>query len=72
MAVTVFDLYDWDPEQLDIFSSERGYLAARRISDALDAVNNRYGEFVVTPATMIDMKGVVLDRIAFGNVRDME
>jgi len=72
MAVTVFDLHQQDPEQLDLFGSERGYLAARRISDALDAVNNRYGEFMVTPASMLDMQGVVLDRIAFGNVRDME
>lgn len=72
MSVTVFDLHDWDPEQLDLFGSERGYLAARRISDALDAVNNRYGEFVVTPANMMFMNKVVLDRIAFGNVRDME
>ena len=40
-------------------------------SDALDAVNNRYGEFVALPASMLDMKGVVLDRIAFGNVRDL-
>lgn len=72
MSVTVFDLHDWDPEQLDLFGSERGYLAARRISDALDAVNNRYGEFVVTPANMMSMNKVVLDRIAFGNVRDME
>lgn len=72
MAVTVFDLHEWDPEQLDLFGSERGYLAARRISDALDAVNNRYGEFVVAPANMLSMRGVVLDRIAFGNVRDME
>lgn len=72
MAVTVFDLHDWDPEQLDLFGAERGYLAARRISDALDAVNNRYGEFVVTPASMMDMNGVVLDRIAFGSIRDMQ
>ncbi len=71
MAVSVFDLHPWQPEQLDLFGSERGYLAARRISDALDAVNNRYGEFVITPAHMMDMRGVVLDRIAFGNVRDL-
>lgn len=71
MSVSVFDLHDWQPEQLDLFGSERGYLAARRISDALDSVNNRYGEFVVTPAVMMDMSGLVLDRIAFGNVRDM-
>ncbi len=71
VAVSTFDLHEWDPEQLDLFGSARGFLAARRISDALDAVNNRYGEFVVTPATMLDMHGVVLDRIAFGSVRDM-
>ncbi len=72
MAVTAFDLHEWDPEQLDLFGGERGYLAARRMSDALDAVNNRYGEFVVTPASMMDMSGVVLDRIAFGSIRDIE
>ena len=71
MAVSTFDLHSWDPEQLDLFGDARGYLAGKRISDALDAVNNRYGEFVVTPAAMMDMRGVVLDRIAFGNVRDL-
>lgn len=71
MAVSTFDLHDWDPEQLDLFEQGRGFLAARRISDALDAVNNRYGEFVVAPASMMDMNGTVLDRIAFGNVRDL-
>lgn len=25
----------------------------------------RYGEFVITPGTMMDMKGEILDRIAF-------
>jgi hypothetical protein len=37
----------------------------------MDLVNNRYGEFVVTPATMMDMSGTILDRIAFGQVRDV-
>ncbi len=71
MAVSTFDLHEWDPEQLDLFEQGRGFLAARRISDALDAVNNRYGEFVVTPASMMDMNGTILDRIAFGSVRDL-
>jgi DNA polymerase-4 len=43
----------------------------KRTSDAVDAINNRYGEFVVTPAMMMDMGGTILDRIAFGQVRDM-
>jgi DNA polymerase-4 len=43
----------------------------KRTSDAVDAINNRYGEFVINPAAMMDMKGEILDRIAFGQVRDM-
>lgn len=71
MALTVFGLAPWDPEQLDLFAADRGISASKRLSDALDAVNNRYGEFVLTPATMMDMKGTILDRIAFGQVRDL-
>jgi DNA polymerase-4 len=46
--------------------------AGKRVSDAVDAINNRYGEFVITPAAMTDMQGTILDRIAFGQVKDME
>lgn len=90
MSVHVFDLHDWDPEQLSIFDIEqpkmssdknivktvavdiRSVGARKRVSDAVDNINNRYGEFVVTPAAMMDMSGEILDRIAFGQVKDME
>ncbi len=84
MAITTFNLAPADPEQLNLFEVEteqmpldptlrplRRLVAERRLSDALDEVNNRYGEFVVTPATMMDMQGTILDRIAFGNVKDL-
>jgi DNA polymerase-4 len=98
MSVTVFNLSDWDPEQLSIFDSEgqkskventeskvegqkskvktiatdiRSQGARKRTSDAVDAINNRYGEFVINPAIMMDMNGEILDRIAFGQVKDM-
>lgn len=45
--------------------------ARKRVSDAVDAINNRYGEFVITPAMMLDMQGTILDRIAFGQVKDL-
>jgi DNA polymerase-4 len=84
MAITVYDLEPWDPEQMSIFDSPdmlvateqkkgiqqseyRSQEATRRLSDAMDVVNNRYGEFVITPATMMDMKGEILDRIAFSS-----
>ncbi len=82
MAITAFDLEPVDPEQLNLFETVdtsimtnevkrlRSMSAERRLSDALDGINNRYGEFVVTPATMMDMQGEILDRIAFGAVKD--
>lgn len=86
MAITTFNLEPVDPEQMNLFDPEgmgskaegitglqeyKSFASERRLSDALDLVNNRYGEFVVTPATMMDMQGTILDRIAFGNVRDI-
>ena len=82
ISVTVFDLHPWDPEQLSIFEQEdkesfvpdhdyRNVNARKKVSDAVDTINNRYGEFVVTPASMMDMSGEILDRVAFGQVRDV-
>lgn len=84
MAVTVFNLAPYNPVQTSLFDlqprdsgrldgtvAHRSYEAAKRISDAVDAVNDRYGEFVITPAAMMDMQGEILDRVAFGQVRDL-
>ena len=50
----------------------RSQEATRRLSDAMDAVNTRYGEFVITPGAMMDMKGEILDRIAFSATPQMD
>lgn len=85
MAITTFNLEPVDPEQISLFDPEgmgtkaegitglqeyKSFASERRLNDALDVINNRYGEFVVTPAAMMEMQGEILDRIAFGNVRD--
>jgi DNA polymerase-4 len=84
MSVHVFGLHPWNPEQLNIFDIDTrqegirldrthysSISANKRVSDAVDNINNRYGEFVITPAMMLDMQGTILDRIAFGQVRDL-
>jgi len=84
MSVHVFGLHPWNPEQLNIFDAESrnedvrldrthysSISARKRVSDAVDSINNRYGEFVITPAMMLEMQGTILDRIAFGQVRDL-
>jgi DNA polymerase IV len=38
----------------------------KALTQALDAICNRFGEFTVTPARMLHMEKKVLDRIAFG------
>ena len=32
----------------------------------------RWGAFVITPASMMDMEDIILDRIAFGGVKELE
>jgi len=40
----------------------------RDITKALDAIADRFGDFVIHPARMVNMEQRVLDRIAFGKV----
>jgi hypothetical protein len=35
-------------------------------------VNDRWGEFVITPALMLGMEDIILDRISFGGMKDLE
>jgi DNA polymerase IV len=36
------------------------------VAKAMDRINDKYGEFVITSALMMKMDQVILDRIAFG------
>jgi len=38
----------------------------------MNKVNDRWGEFVVTPALMLGMEDIILDRVSFGGVKDLE
>jgi DNA polymerase-4 len=66
LAVTVYDLIPNNNEQLEIFSSP-----THAVSQALDKINDKWGEFSITPALMMGMGGTILDRIAFGGIREL-
>lgn len=70
LAVNCFTLNSADTTQLDLFNTSK--VKWRKVSNAVDTINDRYGEFVITPATMMDMEKIVLDRIAFGRIRELE
>ncbi len=64
ISVSCFSLNQNDNQQLELI--DMGGEKINKISYALDKINNRFGEFTVVPAIMIDMKDTVIDRIAFG------
>jgi len=70
MGVSSYHLAENNEMQLSLF--ENDYSKARSVSDAADKINDVYGEFTIAPGIMMDMDDVILDRIAFGGVRDME
>jgi DNA polymerase IV len=69
MGVTAYDLLPYTPEQLSLFDGDHG--DKRALSRSLDAVNDRYGDMAVGSALLAGMEGFILDRVAFGSVKDV-
>ena len=67
LAVSVYALVPGAAEQLDMFLSP-----THAISNAMDEINDKYGDFVVTPALMMGMENIILDRISFGGVKELQ
>jgi DNA polymerase IV len=67
LAVSVYDLIPSRSEQLDMFSSK-----SHAVAKAVDRINDTYGEFVITPTLMMGMDETIIDRIAFGGVKELE
>jgi DNA polymerase-4 len=67
VAVSVYDLIPSTDEQLELFASPQ-----HKVSEAMDEINDKYGEFVITPALMMGMQDIILDRVAFGGVKELQ
>jgi DNA polymerase-4 len=70
LAVSCYELVKDNSDQLELFGS--GEQKRKQLSKALDKINDRYGEYVITPALMMGMNETILDRISFGGVKDLE
>ena len=69
LAVTSFLLTPRGTGQIGLWNmDERKW----KITDALDAIADRWGEFTVIPGRMLAMEQKVLDRIAFGRVSELQ
>jgi len=66
ISVGVFNLEPTQPTQLGLFDDTR--LDTRSLAKAADIINDRYGEFTMTPALMANMQNTIIKRVAFGSV----
>lgn len=69
IGVTVFNLTQATPMQMGLFDDSR--IDTRSLAFAADKVNDRYGEFTLTPGNMINMQDIILKRVAFGSVSEL-
>lgn len=69
LAVSCFNLAKIKEPQLTLFED---LLKKEKLVKAVDRVNSRWGNFVITPARMLGTGGYVPDRIAFGGVKELE
>lgn len=67
--ISVFNLSSSSPQQATIFDNTKQ--DSRALAKALDAINNRYGEYTITPASMANMENIIIKRVPFGSVRDL-
>lgn len=70
LAVSCFDLVPVGSVQASLFDTD--FEKRRHVSDALDTINDKYGEYVITPALMMGMDDLIVDRIAFGGVKELQ
>ena len=44
----------------------------RKVAKAMDKINDKWGEWTIYPALMLGREKEVIDRIAFGGVKELE
>lgn len=67
MAMTAYALEPVRANQPALF--EDFHARRERLEDAMDSVNDRYGDLTVAPATVVKSKNPMKDKIPFGSIR---
>jgi hypothetical protein len=65
LAVSVYDLVPHHSEQLEMFSAK-----SHAVAEAMDKINDKDGEFVQYAGIHDGDDDTIIDRIAFGGVRE--
>lgn len=70
LAVSCYNLSPVQGVQESLFDTD--HQKRRNVAQAVDDMNDRYGEFVITPALMMGLDDQIIDRISFGGVKELE
>jgi DNA polymerase IV len=70
LEIHCFDLSVATAMQESLFDTQRE--KKRKVSKALDGINDKWGEWTIYSARMFGRQKEVIDRIAFGGVKDLE
>jgi DNA polymerase IV len=68
IAVSCFNLKQSQNTQMNLL--EDMDKKANRVR-AIDQINAKWGDFVITPARMMGMKEIVIDRVSFGSIKEL-
>ncbi len=69
ISIACFNLEKNCLNQLNLIPQEE---KKRSLTQALDSISKRFGELSVFPASTIKIKDKIVDRIAFGNINELE
>jgi DNA polymerase-4 len=69
VSVSCFNLVRSDKVQFELFDNVQ---RKENLSIAVDTLNERWGDFCVVPALMLNTNDYVPDRVAFGSIKELE
>ncbi|MCL4338491.1 DNA polymerase IV [Patescibacteria group bacterium] len=69
LSISCFNLVSANDTQMSLLTDLE---KKEKLVAAIDEINERWGDFVITPATMLGMEDTIIDRISFGNVRELQ
>jgi len=69
LAVSCFNLQESQYAQISLLEDT---VRKERLVEAVDRINEKFGDFVITPGRMLGTDDIIIDRVSFENIRELE
>lgn len=69
LAVSCFHLKEATNTQMSLLTD---LTKKQNLVSAVDKINERWGDFVITPALMLGMQDIIIDRVSYGNIKELQ